>query len=301
MRYKNQREIAWRARGWRERVLILSSNIGFRPMVAHVLSQVFYNLILSTAFGSDKGPWPPRIFSSLFFFCISFLLRNLWNILTYVGKVSIVAFPSISPDCKVDIGILMDESGSVNAEDWVRQKNFVKDLSDHFKFGSNAARMGVISFSTYAHLDIQLNSNSNGNSFKQAVDRISQAREYEPRNTRVTLDMWLNNVITLLPVILSTWLDGLLFVFLGGWTYTAKALDLAYNGLFHSSKGARSNVARVNILLKVLSMPSENIQGAPRLFHHHHHHHRRRRRRRRRHHHHQYHRHYHHLPSSSYC
>ncbi|XP_031574613.1 uncharacterized protein LOC116308348 isoform X2 [Actinia tenebrosa] len=112
--------------------------------------------------------------------------------------------------CKVDIGILMDESGSVSPEDWVREKNFVKDLSDHFEFGQKAAQIGVISFSTRANMDIQLNSNNNGNSFKKAVDRIRQAR---------------------------------------GWTYTATALNLAYNQLFHSSKGARSNVAKVLIVI----------------------------------------------------
>lgn len=34
--------------------------------------------------------------------------------------------------------------------------------------------------------------------------------------------------------------------FLGGWTYTGRALNLAYSQLFTSSKGARGNVARVS-------------------------------------------------------
>jgi hypothetical protein len=72
----------------------------------------------------------------------------------------------------------MDESGSVSAEDWVKEKKFVKDLSGHFKFGPNAAQLGVISFSTNADLDIQLNSNTNLNSFQRAVDKIwKPARE----------------------------------------------------------------------------------------------------------------------------
>ena len=80
--------------------------------------------------------------------------------------------------CKVDIGILMDESGSVNAEDWKREKDFVSDLTGHFKLGRDAAQFGVISFSTNAHLDIPLNGNSNSASFKRVVNNLKQAREY---------------------------------------------------------------------------------------------------------------------------
>jgi len=72
----------------------------------------------------------------------------------------------------------MDESGSVSAGDWQQEQNFVKELPNHFKFGSSGAQFGVISFSTDADLDIQLNSHSNAASFKQAVDRIKQARKY---------------------------------------------------------------------------------------------------------------------------
>ncbi|KAK3717080.1 hypothetical protein QZH41_009449, partial [Actinostola sp. cb2023] len=112
--------------------------------------------------------------------------------------------------CKVDIGILMDESGSVNAEDWKREKDFVSDLTGHFKLGRDAAQFGVISFSTNAHLDIPLNGNSNSASFKRVVNNLKQAR---------------------------------------GWTYTARALNLAYTQLFSSAQGARHNVAKVLIVI----------------------------------------------------
>lgn len=72
----------------------------------------------------------------------------------------------------------MDESGSVSSGDWEQEKNFVKELPDHFKFGPNGAQFGVISFSTHAHMDIQLNSYSNAAGFKRAVGNIRQAREY---------------------------------------------------------------------------------------------------------------------------
>ena len=39
------------------------------------------------------------------------------------------------------------------------------------------------------------------------------------------------------------------FWFSGGWTYTGKALNLAYNQLFTAAKGARVNVAKVSVKL----------------------------------------------------
>ncbi|XP_078353361.1 uncharacterized protein LOC144638092 isoform X2 [Oculina patagonica] len=112
--------------------------------------------------------------------------------------------------CKVDIGILMDESGSVSTADFERQKNFVKSLAGHFQFGPSAAQFGVISFSTGAQLDIALNKYGNLGLFQRGVSAIRHA---------------------------------------GGWTYTGKALNLAYSQLFISSKGARANVAKVLIII----------------------------------------------------
>ncbi|XP_048582331.1 uncharacterized protein LOC5506315 isoform X2 [Nematostella vectensis] len=112
--------------------------------------------------------------------------------------------------CKVDVGILMDESGSVKQDDFTKEKEFVKDLVRHFQIGGQYAQFGVISFSTHAHLDIALNSHSSVGSLQQAVSHIRQA---------------------------------------GGWTYTDKALDLAYSQLYSSSRGARSNVAKVLIII----------------------------------------------------
>ncbi|XP_068676816.1 uncharacterized protein [Montipora foliosa] len=112
--------------------------------------------------------------------------------------------------CKVDIGILMDESGSVSKADFERQKNFVKDLADHFEFGPNAAQFGVITYSTGAQLDITLSQYKTSASFAQRVNSIKHA---------------------------------------GGWTFTGKALQLAYNQLFVAAKGARGNVAKVLLFI----------------------------------------------------
>ena len=75
----------------------------------------------------------------------------------------------------MDIGILMDESGSVNTADFERQKNFVKALAGHFQFGPSAAQFGIISFSTRAQLDISLNKYRDLGSFQRGVSAIRHA------------------------------------------------------------------------------------------------------------------------------
>ncbi|CAH3183434.1 unnamed protein product [Porites evermanni] len=112
--------------------------------------------------------------------------------------------------CKVDVGILMDESGSVSKADFEQQKNFVKALAGHFQFGPSASQFGVITFSTNAKLDITLNRYKDAASFQRGVNTISHE---------------------------------------GGWTYTGKALNLAYKQLFTAAKGARAKVAKVLIIV----------------------------------------------------
>ena len=67
----------------------------------------------------------------------------------------------------------MDESGSIQDNDFVKQKNFVADLANSFtNFGPNGMQMAVITYSTNADLDIRLNQYSNKNDFINAVKRI---------------------------------------------------------------------------------------------------------------------------------
>ena len=69
----------------------------------------------------------------------------------------------------------MDESGSVNNEDFDREKNFVAALADSFSnFGPNGVQMAVITYATIADLDIKLSQHSTKSSFMAAVKRIKQ-------------------------------------------------------------------------------------------------------------------------------
>ena len=82
--------------------------------------------------------------------------------------------------CKVELGVLMDESGSISDDDFRREKNFVAELAKGFSnFGPNGVQMGVVSYSTYANVDIKLKAFSNKADFMKAVDRIRHRGETE--------------------------------------------------------------------------------------------------------------------------
>ena len=84
----------------------------------------------------------------------------------------------IPTGCKGDLGILMDESGSIQDNDFVKEKNFVANLANSLtNFGPNGMQMAVISYSTDARLDIKLNQYSNKKEFIHAVNSIRQFSE----------------------------------------------------------------------------------------------------------------------------
>ena len=82
---------------------------------------------------------------------------------------------SLFAGCKGELGILMDESGSIKDKDFEEEKQFITDLANGFtNFGPNGMQMAVISYSTDANLDIKLNQYSNKKQFINAVRQIEQ-------------------------------------------------------------------------------------------------------------------------------
>ena len=74
---------------------------------------------------------------------------------------------------------MLDESGSVIAEDFKKEKNFVAAMANGFgNYGPDGIQMGVISFSTDAQVDIKMNQYRYKQDFVNAVNRIVQFRKY---------------------------------------------------------------------------------------------------------------------------
>ena len=77
------------------------------------------------------------------------------------------------PKCKsmVDVGFLLDSSGSL-ANDYQKEKNFLKALAGTFGISADGAHSGVITFSSRAEHSIKMKEHTDIDSFNAAVDRI---------------------------------------------------------------------------------------------------------------------------------
>ena len=103
----------------------------------------------------------------------------------------------------MDIGFILDSSGSVGYENFERMKLFVKDLTDFYKLGPDETRVSVMSFASSANIHIPFSAYFRDKShFDSAVDDI----QYDD-----------------------------------GGTATAMALNMAYMDMFTTRYGARGS------------------------------------------------------------
>ena len=98
---------------------------------------------------------------------------------------------------KLDLGFMLDSSGSVGYNHFKQMKSFVKDLTDYYKLGPEGTRVSVMSFSNSAYIHIPFSGHfSDKNEFDSAVDRIS----YSGGETATALALYItyNRMFTLL-------------------------------------------------------------------------------------------------------
>ena len=110
----------------------------------------------------------------------------------------------------VDLGFILDSSGSISKIEHDEEKDFLKQIASHFKISVNGSHEAVISFSANAELVIKLNEHKDQASFEAAVDRIPLTR---------------------------------------GYTRIDKALRVAKDELFAESNGARKSVSKSLVIL----------------------------------------------------
>ena len=102
---------------------------------------------------------------------------------------------------KVDIGFVLDSSGSVSTSNYQNMKTFVKDLTNFFTISPDETRVSVMSFSNDATIHIPF------------------SRHFDDH------------------VELSTAIDAIDYS--GGGTATATALNKAHEDMFRAKNGAR--------------------------------------------------------------
>ena len=116
------------------------------------------------------------------------------------------------PHCigKKDIGFIVDSSGSIKSDDYVKEKNFVKKVAQRIGISQSGTRAGIVLFSTTAKLEVKLNQYDKTADFNKAVDNL----EFLDAGTRIGL-----------------------------------ALKVALEQLFTRANGMRANVPNIIILL----------------------------------------------------
>ena len=110
----------------------------------------------------------------------------------------------------MDIAFLLDSSSNAGRVGYQAQKDFVKLLSRNLAMSVTGSRVGVISYSGQASLDVAFHENSNPDDLQATIDTLQ---------------------------------------FKGGASRIDKALDLALEVLFTSNSGARPGIPKVAVLL----------------------------------------------------
>ena len=85
----------------------------------------------------------------------------------------------------MDLGFILDASGSIGASDYKLQQKFVKDLLDRVNVGPNKTHVGIINFSSSSETLTQLNTDY---ALSQKRDKVQKAIYYgQSTNTALAL------------------------------------------------------------------------------------------------------------------
>lgn len=112
----------------------------------------------------------------------------------------------------LDVGIILDGSGSVRSVNFKKAKEFVQSLIGHFTVSPNATHFGIITYSTNPTLE-----------FDFANAKYHDIVELKKRVLTITYP--------------------------GGWTRTDKALEMAAQKLFTDAGGDRKDKPNVLVVL----------------------------------------------------
>ncbi|XP_053381096.1 uncharacterized protein LOC123552975 [Mercenaria mercenaria] len=111
---------------------------------------------------------------------------------------------------QVDIVFVLDTSSSLSGDDFIRSKRFISQVVDGFMISPVETQVGVVTYSSHAHVEFDLNDHRSKADVQNAIDNI-------PRNT--------------------------------GSTATDEGIDKALYQVFNPSYGARPNVVKVLVVI----------------------------------------------------
>ena len=109
----------------------------------------------------------------------------------------------------LDLGFLVDASGSIRPQEWLKVIDFVKNLLDRFDVSKDGTHVGAITYSTIAELHLRFNTVKGKHYLQEVKNLLSDMR------------------------------------LLNGFTFPYKALKLANEELFSSRGGMRTESKKV--------------------------------------------------------
>lgn len=78
-----------------------------------------------------------------------------------------------SEDCQIDIGFILDESGSIGNRNFQTMLGFVKNVTDKFVIGPQAVEVAVVTFDSYASTAFGFGSYTSHANLHRAIDDVS--------------------------------------------------------------------------------------------------------------------------------
>ena len=72
----------------------------------------------------------------------------------------------------LDLVIIIDESGSIGPDNYIKEKNFVKEVIQNLDIGINKTRVSIIRFNNIPDLSIKLNEGTSKNNIIELLDKM---------------------------------------------------------------------------------------------------------------------------------
>ena len=93
-----------------------------------------------------------------------------------------------------DIVFVLDSSGSIGRENWIKVLNFTKSVASSFQLGSDSVQIGVITYANKAQIQFYLNTYDNSQNITSAID--SNTWKDEKTNTSGGIRLMYKDVFT---------------------------------------------------------------------------------------------------------
>ncbi|XP_055958918.1 uncharacterized protein LOC126829390 [Patella vulgata] len=160
---------------------------------------------LYTMYGYQSDVIPSNIYTQ----------ASIWQVLFAPGQNTSV-FTSIKPfvyNCdsmKLDLAFIIDDSGSIGFQNFIKVLNFMTNVTEDFPIGADNTRVGVVVFTGLPDL----------------------AFDFKTYFTKAEIQSAIMNI-----------------AYIGGGTGTADGLDLARTRLFNESAGSRMDATKVALLI----------------------------------------------------